>query len=110
MSAIRLFRIARLFRVVRFMKGLNRLFTAFLLSIPKLVNVGLILLLLLFLFSVLGVQLFHKTKFIDTHSIHGNFREFPRAFMTLVRSMTGEAWNEIMHDLSKNEDYFFSNG
>lgn len=26
--------------------------------------------------------------------------------MTLVRSMTGEAWNEIMHDLSKNEQWW----
>jgi hypothetical protein len=110
MSAIRLFRIARLFRVVRFMKGLNRLFTAFLLSIPKLLNVAAILLLLLFLFSVLGVQLFHKTKFGETHTIHGNFRYFFRGFSTLVRSMTGEAWNEVMHDLSKNEEYWFKNG
>jgi hypothetical protein len=107
MSAIRLFRIARLFRVVKFMKGLNRLFTAFLLSIPKLLNVAILLLLLLLLFAVLGVQLFHKTKFWETHTIHGNFREFFRGFMTLVRSMTGEAWNEIMHDLSKNEQWWF---
>eukprot|EP00746_Dinoflagellata_sp_MGD_P070983 gnl/MRDRNA2_/MRDRNA2_28979_c0_seq1.p1 gnl/MRDRNA2_/MRDRNA2_28979_c0~~gnl/MRDRNA2_/MRDRNA2_28979_c0_seq1.p1 ORF type:complete len:1603 (-),score=314.70 gnl/MRDRNA2_/MRDRNA2_28979_c0_seq1:143-4951(-) len=107
MSAIRLFRIARLFRVVKFMKGLNRLFTAFLLSIPKLLNVAILLLLLLLLFAVLGVQLFAKTKFGETHTIHGNFREFLRGFMTLVRSMTGEAWNEIMHDLSKNEEYWF---
>jgi hypothetical protein len=110
MSAIRLFRIARLFRVVKFMKGLNRLFTAFLLSIPKLLNVAAILFLLLFLFAVLGVQLFHKAKFGETHTIHGNFREFLRGFMTLVRSMTGEAWNEIMHDLSKNEAHWFANG
>lgn len=106
MSAIRLFRIARLFRVVKFARGLNRLFTAFILSIPKLLNVAAILLLLLFLFSVLGVTLFAKVKFQGTHDIHGNFRTFDRAFMTLVRSMTGEAWNEIMHSLSKNEFFF----
>eukprot|EP00746_Dinoflagellata_sp_MGD_P008476 gnl/MRDRNA2_/MRDRNA2_116976_c0_seq1.p1 gnl/MRDRNA2_/MRDRNA2_116976_c0~~gnl/MRDRNA2_/MRDRNA2_116976_c0_seq1.p1 ORF type:complete len:1680 (-),score=292.24 gnl/MRDRNA2_/MRDRNA2_116976_c0_seq1:144-4679(-) len=106
MSAIRLFRIARLFRVVKFAKGLNRLFTAFILSIPKLLNVGMILVLLLFLFSVLGVTLFAKVKFEGTHDDYGNFRDLGRGFTTLIRSMTGEAWNEIMHSLSKNEFYF----
>merc|ERR1719399_2436750 len=108
MSAVRIFRIARLFRLVRFCRGLNRIFTAFVLSIPKLLNVAAILLLLLFLFSVLGVQLFAKVRFDPdgSHNVHGNFRNFYRAFMTLVRSMTGEAWNELMHSLSKNEEYF----
>ena len=44
-------------------KGLNRLFTALLLSLPKLINVGGILLLFFFLFSILGVQLFAKQKY-----------------------------------------------
>merc|ERR1711959_683076 len=68
MSAIRLFRIARLFRLVRFMKGLNQLFMAFVLSVPKLGNVAAILSLLLFLFSVLGVNLFAKVRFVDMHN------------------------------------------
>merc|ERR1719379_1868651 len=106
MSAIRIFRIARLFRLVRFAKGLNKLFTAFILSIPKLGNVAAILFLLLFLFSVLGVQLFAKVKFHDPHSVHANFHDWYRAIMTLIRSMTGEAFNEMMHSLSKNERYF----
>merc|ERR1719393_291151 len=90
MSAVRIFRIARLFRLVRFCRGLNRLFTAFILSIPKLLNVAAILLLLLFLFSVLGVTLFAKVKFQGSYDVHGNFRNLGRGFMTLVRSMTGE--------------------
>merc|ERR1719399_1658503 len=106
MSAVRIFRIARLFRLVRFARGLNRLFTAFVLSIPKLLNVAAILILLLFLFTVLGVQLFARVKFLDPHGAHANFQSFYRAFMTLVRSMTGEAWNELMHSLSRNAEFF----
>lgn len=106
MSAIRLFRIARLFRLIRFMKGLNQLFTAFLLSIPKLGNVSAILVLLLFLFAVLGVNLFSKVKFHGPHNEMANFRTFPTAVMTLIRSMTGEAWNELMHAMSKDKQYF----
>merc|ERR1719421_218171 len=109
MSGIRIFRIARLFRLVRFAKGLNRLFTAFVLSIPRLLNVVAILLLLLFLFSVLGVQLFAKIKFDPNggpHDTFTNFHDFYRAFMALVRSMTGEGWNELMHSLSRDEVWF----
>jgi hypothetical protein len=106
MSAIRIFRIARLFRLVRFAKGLNRLFTAFVLSIPRLLNVLAILVLLLFLFSVLGVRLFAKIKFDGPHDGMANFHDAGRAVMTLIRSMTGEAWNEIMHSLSRDEVWF----
>jgi hypothetical protein len=47
--------------------------------------------------------MFAKVKFADTLNVHGNFQDFPTAFTTLFRSMTGEAWNEIMHDLDKDE-------
>jgi hypothetical protein len=106
MSAIRLFRIARLFRLVRFAKGLNRLFSAFLLSIPKLLNVAGIMCLLLFLFAVLGVQSFGRVKFDGAHTEHGNFRDWGGGMMLLVRSMTGEGFNELMHSFSKNEVWF----
>merc|ERR1719335_1616633 len=106
MSAIRAFRIARLFRLVRFLKGLNRMFTALILSLPKLINVGGILLLFFFLFSVLGVQLFAKTKFHGPHNFHAHFRHPGRAFLTLLRSVTGEGWNELMHAFSRDLTFF----
>ena len=90
MSAIRLFRIARLFRLLRFDKGLIQIFTAFVLSIPKLLNVGAILMLLLFLYSVMGLHLFSRVHFLSPHNEHANLRNSYRAFMTLFRCMTGE--------------------
>jgi len=109
-SVIRIFRIARLFRLLRFMKGLSRLFSTLFISLPKLVNVVLILLLLLVLFSILGVSLFSCVKLSDTLNVHGNFRDFFWAFITLFRCSTGEAWNNIMHDLSKDEATYFREG
>jgi hypothetical protein len=106
MSTFRLFRIARLFRLLRFAKGLNQLFNAFLLSIPKLLNVALILMLLLFLFSVMGIHMFAKTRPIGPHGEHANFKQFFRAFLTLLRCMTGEGWNELMHSMAKSPRYF----
>merc|ERR1711959_699678 len=90
-----------------FLKGLNRLFMALVISLPKLVNVVLILLLLLILFSILGVSLFSTAKKGETLNVHGNFDNFPVAFITLLRASTGEAWNEVIHDLAKTQMDFF---
>ena len=109
-SCLRVFRVARLFRLVRFLKGLNKLLLAFVLSVPKLLNVGLLMVLLLYLYAVLGVSLFAKVSYTGT-GIYGpqtNFRSFFQAISLLIRSMTGEGFNEIMHDLSKSQFYYES--
>jgi len=111
-SVIRILRIARLFRLLRFLEELNRLFMCLLISIPKLFNVTTILLLFLVLFSILGMSLFGTSKFPDdgTLNVHGNFQTFWRSFVTLFRASTGEAWNEIMHDLAHDEAWYFDQG
>jgi len=108
-SVIRILRVARLFRLLRFLRELNRLFMCLISSIPKLYNVMMILGLFLILFSILGMSLFGTAKYPEdgTLDVHGNFQTFWRSFITLFRASTGEAWNEIMHDLAKTEqDYF----
>jgi hypothetical protein len=105
-NAIRLFRIARLFRLLRFAKGLNQIFVALILTIPKLFNVGVILIILLGLFSVMGMHMFGKTHALGPHDAHANFRTLMRSVLTLFRCMTGEGWNELMHSLAKDSHYF----
>jgi len=106
-SVVRIFRIGRLFRMLRFAKGLNKLFNAFLMALPKLANVGILLFLLLFLYSVLGMNVFAKVRYYGPHDERAHFRSFWRVFLTLCRSMTGEAWNEVMHALSKSKQFFY---
>eukprot|EP00931_Biecheleriopsis_adriatica_P023690 TRINITY_DN14902_c0_g1_i1.p1 TRINITY_DN14902_c0_g1~~TRINITY_DN14902_c0_g1_i1.p1 ORF type:complete len:2368 (-),score=487.75 TRINITY_DN14902_c0_g1_i1:53-7156(-) len=109
-SALRIFRVARLFRLVRFLKGLNKLILAFALSVPKLLNVGIVMLLLIYLYAVLGMSLFAKVAYTGTGIIGEttNFRTFFKACVLLIRSMTGEGFNEIMHDLSKGPFFYKS--
>jgi hypothetical protein len=106
LRTFRMFRIARLLRLVRFAKGLNKLFNALLLSIPKLMNVSMILVLMLFLFSVMGVNMFARTHEYGQNNVHANFHTPWMAGLTLIRSMTGEGWNEIMHSLAKPSQFF----
>jgi len=109
-SVVRILRIARLFRLLRFLKELNRLFMCLLISIPKLGNVTAVLVLFLILYSILGMSLFGTSKLDDTLEGNGNFQTFMRSFVTLFRASTGEAWNEIMHSLAKEERDFFHDG
>eukprot|EP00930_Biecheleria_cincta_P038314 TRINITY_DN2632_c0_g4_i1.p1 TRINITY_DN2632_c0_g4~~TRINITY_DN2632_c0_g4_i1.p1 ORF type:complete len:1915 (+),score=307.93 TRINITY_DN2632_c0_g4_i1:101-5845(+) len=109
-SVTSIVRVARLFRLMRLMKGVNKIFAALAMSIPKLLNVVLILLLLLVLYSILGVSLFSTLKPGETLNEHGNFKHFGYAFITLFRASTGEAWNEIMHDLVKSPSDHYRKG
>ncbi|CAJ1425741.1 unnamed protein product [Effrenium voratum] len=103
------FRVARLFRLMKYLKGVKKIFAALAASVPKLVNVGAILLLLLTLYSILGVSLFSTLKF-SSESVQCNFKDFVQAFITLFRASTGEAWNQIMHDIARSPREIFASG
>ena len=99
-TIIRSFRIARIIKIIRRMKELQKIINTFILAIPELANVGGLLVLFIYLYSVLGVFAFAHIRFDSSLNIHANFRSFPTASLTLFRIVTGEAWNELMYDCS----------
>lgn len=103
-SLLRIFRLARLFRIFRRLKGLMLLLKTFMASIPALINIGALLLLICFVYAILGVNLFGKIKAGENITDHANFRTFGSAMLTLLRMSTGEAWNGIMYDCMINQD------
>ena len=62
MTVFRAFRIARVFKLIKKYKDLKILFFTFLSAIPQLTYIGGLLILFLFVYSVLGVQLFATVK------------------------------------------------
>jgi len=61
-TIVRSFRIARIFRLVKKAKSLRVVFNSFIYTLPALANVGGLLLLLLYLYSIIGVILFGTVK------------------------------------------------
>lgn len=57
-TIVRAFRISRLFRLIKSAKSLRLVFNTFIVTLPAMVNVGGLLVLLLYLYSVIGVFLF----------------------------------------------------
>jgi hypothetical protein len=59
---MRTFRITRIFRLVKKTKRLKLMFDTFIASLPALTNVGGLLMLFLYIYSILGVFLFAEIK------------------------------------------------
>nr|XP_060632682.1 voltage-dependent L-type calcium channel subunit alpha-1C isoform X6 [Anolis sagrei ordinatus] len=60
--------------------------------------VALLIVMLFFIYAVIGMQVFGKIALDDTTDINrnNNFQTFPQAVLLLFRCATGEAWQEIM--------------
>lgn len=99
-TLFRVFRILRLFRIIKRAKGLRQLIQTLTFSLPALLNVGLLMLLLFFLYAILGMNLLSHIKIQNNGGLsdHVNFKSFFTALLTLFRMATGENWNIIMHE------------
>jgi hypothetical protein len=106
-TILRAFRISRMLRLVKRAKSLKIIFETFIITIPALANVGGLLLLLLYLYSIIGVSLFAPVKLQSSLNSHANFKSFYLSFTTLFRTSTGEGWNDIMHDIMRQRSPLF---
>ncbi|KAJ8395885.1 hypothetical protein AAFF_G00027680 [Aldrovandia affinis] len=98
LSFLRLFRAARLIKLLRQGYTIRILLWTFVQSFKALPYVCLLIAMLFFIYAIIGMQVFGNIELNDETSInhHNNFRTFLQALMLLFRSATGEAWHEIM--------------
>ncbi|XP_054549279.1 voltage-dependent P/Q-type calcium channel subunit alpha-1A isoform X1 [Talpa occidentalis] len=106
LSFLRLFRAARLIKLLRQGYTIRILLWTFVQSFKALPYVCLLIAMLFFIYAIIGMQVFgnigidmededsDEDEFQITE--HNNFRTFFQALMLLFRSATGEAWHNIM--------------
>ena len=72
-------------------------------------SLGLLLMMLTFMFAIIGVALFALVDIKDANEMnrHVNFQTFGKSYLTLLRCSTGEAWNAIMFDSSRQNSILF---
>jgi hypothetical protein len=70
-------------------------------SLPSLLNIGALLFLVIFIYSVLGWFLFKSAPYSSSITPMNNCENFHNSFILLFRSSTGEDWPSIMYDYSK---------
>ncbi|XP_043985097.1 voltage-dependent R-type calcium channel subunit alpha-1E isoform X4 [Gambusia affinis] len=98
MSFLKLFRAARLIKLLRQGYTIRILLWTFVQSFKALPYVCLLIAMLFFIYAIIGMQVFGNIKLNEETHInqHNNFKTFLGALMLLFRSATGESWQEIM--------------
>ncbi|KAM6311255.1 voltage-dependent L-type calcium channel subunit alpha-1S isoform 1-T1 [Podargus strigoides] len=94
----RLFRVMRLVKLLSRGEGVRTLLWTFIKSFQALPYVALLIVMLFFIYAVIGMQMFGKIAMVDGTEINrnNNFQTFPQAVLLLFRCATGEAWQEIL--------------
>ena len=71
-------------------------------TLPALANVGGLLILFLYIYSIMGVFLFAEVKIEAPLHDNVNFENVAIALLTLFRIATGENWHELLHGLTRS--------
>lgn len=98
-KVLRVLRVSRVLRLAGKSKNLQALIQTITMSVSALVNVLGLVLLILFMFAVLGVFFFNGLttgEVIDEN--YKNFKNFGSAYLLLFAIATGEDWNKLMYD------------
>ena len=112
-SVLRVLRVCRIFKVVVRAEKMMVIYKTLADTGPVLGSFGLLLFILLFMFTTVSVQLFALVDLKPIDGIkrqlgeHTNFRDFATAFLTLFRCSSGEAWNNIMFETSWSHSILF---
>ncbi|XP_068439080.1 voltage-dependent T-type calcium channel subunit alpha-1G isoform X3 [Clinocottus analis] len=109
-TIIRIMRVLRIARVLKLLKmavGMRALLDTVMQALPQVGNLGLLFMLLFFIFAALGVELFGDLICDELHPCEGlgryaTFKNFGMAFLLLFRVSTGDNWNGIMKDTLRN--------
>lgn len=111
LNFFRLFRALRLVKLLSKGERIRTLLWTFMKSFQALPYVGLLIVLLFFIYAVIGMQVFGGIKINDESAISrfNNFQTFPQAALLLFRSSTGENWQEIMNDCLNRPDVVCEN-
>ncbi|KAM6957792.1 sodium channel protein type 4 subunit alpha B [Aplochiton taeniatus] len=93
---IRLARIGRVLRLIRGAKGIRTLLFALMMSLPALFNIGLLLFLIMFIFSIFGMSNFgyvRKGAGIDDMF---NFETFGNSLICMFQITTSAGWDSLL--------------
>ncbi|XP_049884592.1 voltage-dependent calcium channel type A subunit alpha-1 isoform X7 [Pectinophora gossypiella] len=95
---LRLFRAARLIKLLRQGYTIRILLWTFVQSFKALPYVCLLIAMLFFIYAIIGMQVFGNIELSADNDInrHNNFRSFIQGLMLLFRCATGESWPNIM--------------
>uniref|UniRef100_A0AAX7V0A8 Sodium channel protein n=1 Tax=Astatotilapia calliptera TaxID=8154 RepID=A0AAX7V0A8_ASTCA len=93
---IRLARIGRILRLIKGAKGIRTLLFALMMSLPALFNIGLLLFLVMFIFSIFGMSNFGYVKHGAGIDDLYNFETFGNSMIILFMITTSAGWDGLL--------------
>ena len=72
---------------------MHMIFNTFVITLQSLSNIGCLLLLVIYIYSILGMIMFGQVKRNGLMNNYMNFENFINAFITLFTVVTGDSWN-----------------
>jgi len=106
---LRVLRVLRILRILRLLKGpgarrIRDLIMTLVISFPPLMNVGGVLTLVVFMYGVLGVNLFTFVVAQENMTDKRNFKTLGSSMLLLLQCLTGDNWSGMMVDALVTED------
>ena len=99
LRVVRVFRIGRVLRLIKAAKGLRKLLFALVISLPALLNIGMLLFLIVFIYAIFGMTSFGHVRHTGTLDDVVNFQTFGSSLVLLFRLTTSAGWNDILDPL-----------
>uniref|UniRef100_K7FL95 Sodium channel protein n=1 Tax=Pelodiscus sinensis TaxID=13735 RepID=K7FL95_PELSI len=96
---IRLARIGRVLRLIRGAKGIRTLLFALMMSLPALFNIGLLLFLVMFIYSIFGMSNFAYVKKESGIDDIFNFETFGNSIICLFQITTSAGWDGLLNPI-----------
>ena len=100
---IRLARIGRILRLIKGAKGIRTLLFALMMSLPALFNIGLLLFLIMFIFSIFGMSNFAYVKKQAGIDDMFNFETFGGSIVCLFEITTSAGWDSLLLPILNRE-------
>ncbi|NXW73793.1 SCN5A protein, partial [Hirundo rustica] len=104
LRTLRLARIGRILRIIRKAKGIRTLLFALLMSLPALVNIGLLLFLIMFIYAIVGMANFACLRWENGIDNIFNFQTFCGSILCLFQITTSAGWDGLLAPVLKAPD------
>jgi hypothetical protein len=102
LRVVRIARVGRILRLVKGAKGIRTLLFALAVSMPALFNIGLLLFLVMFIYSIFGMSFFGYVRKSAGITDLFNFETFPNSMIVLFQMCTTAGWSGVFQALSND--------
>ncbi|BFY98489.1 hypothetical protein BsWGS_01529 [Bradybaena similaris] len=102
---LHIFRMVSVLRLIKGAKGIRKLLFALIISLPAIFNIGALLFLVMFMYSILGMSSFSTVKLNGALNEIVNFQSFGNSFTLMLRLATSAGWNDVLESLLIKSPY-----